>query len=91
MAFLKDLVRPTTIVRAVMRRHGRPIDQIWTNSYKHCRTVKCYGGTAEMAEEIGHALQACGVKEFKVKQQQTGAFWRPGMVTIVRIPRTEQP
>jgi hypothetical protein len=91
MAFLKDFVRPTQIVRSVMRSYDKPSYMVFTNSYKHCRTVKCYGVNREMAEVIGHALQAAGVKEFSIKQQETGAFWRPGMVTIVRIPRSEQP
>lgn len=91
MAFLKDIVRPTVIVRSIMRRAGKPSYMVFTNSYKHCRTVKCYGGTPELAADIRNMLSAAGVKDFTVKQQQTGAFWRPGMVTIVRIPRTEQP
>ena len=89
MAFLKDIVRPTLIVRSVMRRAGKNL--IYTNSYDHCRTVKCYGASPELAADIRNMLSAAGVKDFTVKQQQTGAFWRPGMVTIVRIPRTEQP
>lgn len=83
MAFLKDFVRPTTVVRSVMYSYGKHSDMVFTNSYKHCRTVKCYGYSAEMAEVISHALQALGVKEFTVKSFQRS--------TIVRIPRTEQP
>ena len=88
---IKDVIRPTQIVRSVMRAHGKFSELVFTNSYKHCRTVKCYGGSEEMSAEIRNMLSAAGVKDFTVKFKQTGAFWRPGMVTIVRIPRTEQP
>ena len=88
MAFLKDIVRPTLIARSIMKRAGKNL--IYTNSYKHCRTVKCYGGSEEMSKDLRNMLSAAGVKDFTVKYMQTGAFWRPGMVTIVRIPRTEQ-
>jgi hypothetical protein len=83
MAFLKDFVRPTSVVRSVMYSYGKHKELVFTNSYERCRTVKCYGYNAEMAEVIGHALRALGVKEFSVK-----SFHRS---TIVRIPRTEQP
>lgn len=93
---LKNFVRPTVIVRSVMRNFVYSLDNsngfgfIWTNSYEHCRTVKCYGASQQMADAIKQALIAAGVKQFKIKQQKSGALWRPGMVTIVRIPRTEQ-
>lgn len=90
MAFLKDIVRPTLIARSVMYKYGKPRFMVFTNSYDHCRTVKCYGGSEEMSAEIRDMLSAAGVKDFTVKFKQTGAFWRPGAVTIVRIPRTEQ-
>lgn len=85
---IKDVIRPTQIVRSVMRRAGKQL--IYTNAYDHCRTVKCYGGSEEMSAEIRNMLSAAGVKDFTIKYMKTGAFWRPGMVTIVRIPRSEQ-
>jgi len=39
---IKEFVRPTVIVRGVMRAHGKFTEMIFTNKYKTSRTVKCY-------------------------------------------------
>ena len=80
---IKNVIRPTLIARNVMRLHGKSIDLIWTNTYKHCRTVKCYGGNAQLDLDLRNMLSAAGVGGFSIK--------RTGRGTIVRIPRTEQP
>ena len=91
---LKQYIRPTQIVRAVMRAAGKRSDLIWTNSYKQCRTVKCYAHNDQNLQNligaIRTALDQAGVNEigFKVRP---GPFWRGGTQSlIVRIPRTEQ-
>lgn len=86
MAFLKDFVRPTAVVRNIMKHYGRSSELVFTNSYKHCRTVKCYGYSDQMVEEISSALRLLGVKSFDVKARCCGY----GRSTIVRIPRSEQ-
>ena len=91
---IKSVVRPTQIVRGVMYSHGRAM--VFTNKYPTCRTVKCYFGPHELAEEISKdvtaALHAAGVKEFKIKTRKAPAnYWLLYMNSlIVRIPFSEQ-
>ena len=84
---IKSFIRPTTIVRSVMRAHGHSAYMIFTNSYKHCRTVKCYGGNNELVGDIRTALVKAGVKDFSIDSRDNA--FRPDSF-IVRIPRTEQ-
>ena len=91
---IKSFVRPTQIVRSVMRAHGKPTYMIFTNAYDHCRTVKCYSRGATPVELIGDirtALIKAGVNDFSIKMRPFSSFFRPADSLIVRIPRTEQP
>lgn len=86
---LKEVIRPTLIARSVMRNAGKVL--IFTNSYDKCRTVKCYGGSDKLTSRLTEALNAAGVKDFKVKVQRSGGFYSDKEnVTIVRIDRSEQ-
>ena len=90
---IKSFVRPTTIVRSVMRAHGKKSYMIWTNTYKNCRTVKCYSRGATPVELIGDirtALIKAGVNDFSIKMRPFSSFFRPADSLIVRIARTEQ-
>lgn len=90
---IKDFVRPTQIVRSVMRAHGKPSELVFTNSYKHCRTVKCYsrGSAIELIGDIRTALIKAGVNNFKIRTRADSAWRGPGVDSvIVRIPRSEQ-
>ena len=84
---IKSFIRPTQIVRSVMRAHGKNPYMIFTNSYKHCRTVKCYGSSVEMVGDIRTALVKAGVKHFSCNSK--GNPFRSDSF-IVRIPRSEQ-
>lgn len=85
---LKEVIRPTLIARSVMNHDGNVL--VYTNSYKHCRTVKCYGGSERLTSNLTEALTVAGVKNFKVKVQRSRGWASNENVTIVRIPRTEQ-
>ena len=93
---IKSSVRPTQIVRSVMRAHGKPTYMLFTNAYKHCRTVKCYsrGNAIELIGDIRTALIEAGVENFTIKTIP-GTPWANRdndslQSLIVRIPRTEQ-
>ena len=90
---IKSVVRPTLIVRGVMRAHGK--DLVYTNTYPTCRTVKCYFNSPESREaltkDITHVLQAAGVREFKIKTRSPSrSNWHRSGSFIVRIPFSEQ-
>ena len=96
---IKDFVRPTQIVRSVMRRYGKKSYMIYTNAYENCRTVKCYSNDKSpelhrmIVNDIRTALVKAGVKDFQIKTV-SGRSFQYGMMgassLIVRIPRTEQ-
>ena len=91
---IKDYIKPTTIVRSVMRTHGKPAYMIFTNKYDTCRTVKCYAGdnSGELRKAVSEALQQAGVREFNIKTI-SGVGWRGtrgARSFIVRIPFSEQ-
>lgn len=92
---IKEFIRPTTIIRNVMRSYGRKM--IYTNAYKKCRTVKCYSNSNSpelhrlMVNEIRNALIKAGVKDFNIHTVSGRSFRAFGSDSlIVRIPRTEQ-
>ena len=93
---IKDFIRPTQIVRGVMRAYGRDALGIYTNNYKHCRTVKCYIRPGlrhtELIGDIRTALVKAGVVDFQIKVIDTPAFstHRLADSLIVRIPKKEQ-
>ena len=80
------IITPTTLVRKLMHVHGANPTLIFTNSYDHCRTVKCY------------ARQIADIKSFKQDLLQLFVkleFGCPQVYTterglIVRIPRSLQ-
>lgn len=92
---IKDYIKPTTIVRSVMRTHGKPAYMIFTNKYDTCRTVKCYAGdnSGELRKAVSEALQQAGVREFNIKTIPGPAMFARGRSArsfIVRIPFSEQ-
>lgn len=92
---IKDFVRPTQIVRSVMRSHGKLSYEIYTNKYDKCRTVKCYhrGSPLEITGDIRTALIKAGVKSFGIKTITASHWVSPNgdlQSLIVRIPNTEQ-
>jgi hypothetical protein len=95
MVEIKNYIRPTQIVRSVMRAHGKPTYMIYTNKYDTCRTVKCYvrdSGT-ELIGDIRTALVKAGVSSFKISRRSNDFGYRGGFgidSLIVRIPFSEQ-
>ena len=95
---IKHVIRPTQIVRSVMRAHGKPNHMVFTNSYDHCRTVKCYarGDQTVLISDIRAALAKAGVKVFSIKTIPSTSWANryskdnPLSSLIVRIPRAEQ-
>ena len=90
---IKSVVRPTLIVRGVMYAHDKAM--VFTNKYPTCRTVKCYFNSRESLEsltkDITSALQAAGVREFKIKTRSPArSNWHRSGSLIVRIPFSEQ-
>lgn len=96
---IKDVIRPTQIVRSVMRAHGKPSHMVFTNAYEHCHTVKCYarGSAIELIGDIRTALIKAGVNVFSIKTIPSTSWANryngdnPYSSLIVRIPRAEQP
>ena len=97
---IKSVVRPTLIVRGVMYAHNK--NMVFTNKYPTCRTVKCYFNPLEcyfdpqvslecLIKDITSALQAAGVREFKIKTRSPArSNWHRSSSIIVRIPFSEQ-
>jgi hypothetical protein len=52
----------TQLVRDTIRKHRKGYTTMYTNKYKHCRTVKCYGGekNKKLCRKIDEALIAVG-------------------------------
>ena len=90
---LKQYIRPTVLVRNIMKSYGKIHFEIFTNKYNKCRTVKCYEGSAEMELAICKELSAAGVRDYSIKRRQhKDRIWGGYMPMsfIVRIPRSEQ-
>lgn len=93
MALLKQFISPSVVVRNIMRAHGKQTNEIWTNTYPKCWTVKCYAGSfglsveldKELIEEVSNALTLIGVTDFKIKRKSIEGSIGPSI--IVRIPR----
>lgn len=80
----------TKIVRALMRASGKQL--IWTNTYKNCRTVKCYAYWDEMsvdddmAKTIHETLTKLKVNhDVHYTDGSRGSPYRGGPAVIVRI------
>ena len=73
----------TSAVRAIMKNAGK--NQLFTNTYKNCRTVKVYGtitaATRERITELGRTVGKNITVETKV-----GLNYMRSYVTIVRVP-----
>jgi len=87
---LKTYIRPTTLVRNIMKKYGKDSSLVFTNSYEKCRTVKCYGGSEEMELTIRNELTAAGVMGYTIKRRPYNRFGYTAASFIVRIPRSEQ-
>lgn len=90
----KDYIRPTVLVRSIMRKFGVPEYMMYTNTYVKCRTVKCYRlndmNISDLYDEVYEQLEKAGVRDFDIHMPDGHSSYRPGSF-IVRIPRTEQP
>ena len=73
----------TSAVRAIMKNAGK--QQLFTNTYKKCRTVKVYGtitaATRAQIEDLGRTIGKNITVETKV-----GLNYMRACVTIVRVP-----
>jgi len=91
---IKEYIRPTVLVRSIMRKFGVPGYMMYTNSYDKCRTVKCYRlnsmNISDLYDEVYEQLEKAGVRDFDIKLPEGHFSYRSGSF-IVRIPRTEQP
>lgn len=69
---LSQVIRPTVIVRQILRMHGVPTFLMFTNSYKSCNTVKAYprdvDNITDAVKDITFALTQAGVTGFEIKQ-----------------------
>jgi len=95
MVEIKNYIRPTQIVRSVMRAHGKPTYMIFTNKYDTCRTVKCYvrDSATELIGDIRTTLVKAGVSSFKISRRSNEFSYRGSFGVdslIVRIPFSEQ-
>jgi len=92
---IKTYIRPTTLVRNIMKSFGKNEYLIFTNSYEKCRTVKCYAygnRDTEMELVIRNELTAAGVSNYEIKRRRgfPASGRTAGGSFIVRIPRSEQ-
>ena len=90
---MDKVIRPTQVVRNLMRAHGAPQDLIWTNTYDKCRTVKCYVINIDVEAFKRELLEVYTELEFGCPQvycRPAGSIHRPFDSLIVRIPRSLQ-
>ena len=94
MNVLATVIRPTEVVRRLMRAHGASQHMIWTNSYEKCRTVKCYAGQLKDEEAFRSDLLEMFTKlELgcpQVYRTESYSVHRNTAAMIVRIPRSLQ-
>ena len=94
MNVLATVIRPTELVRRLMRAHGASSYMTFTNSYKHCRTVKCYAGQLKDEEAFKRDLLEMFTKlELgcpQVYRTKSISVYRNTAAMIVRIPRSLQ-
>ena len=74
----------TTAIRAVMRNHGK--NNIFTNKYEKCRTVKVYGTINECACKAIQDIAKRANKDITIKTIPARSRWYNCVVTIVRVP-----
>lgn len=84
----------TAQVRKILRENGcaQPYE-MWTNRYKHCRTVKCYAPVddeliIDAAEQIQDLCEAEGI-EFNMRVREHSSLWGARSAIIVRLPLYE--
>lgn len=94
MNVLANVIRPTQAVRRLMYTHGASSALTYTNSYKHCRTVKCYAGQLRDEEAFKRDLLELFSKlELgcpQVYRTESYSAFRNTAAMIVRIPRSLQ-
>ena len=94
MSVLQNVIRPTEVVRRLMRAHGASSALTFTNSYKRCRTVKCYAGQLNDEEAFKRDLLEMFTKlELgcpQVYRTESYSVHRNTAAMIVRIPRSMQ-
>ena len=94
MNVLATVIRPTVAVRRLMYAHGASTYMTFTNSYKRCRTVKCYAGQLRDEEAFKRDLLEMFTKlELgcpQVYRTESYSAHRNTAAMIVRIPRSMQ-
>ena len=94
MNVLAVVIRPTEVVRRLMYAHGASPVLTYTNSYKRCRTVKCYAGQLKDEEAFKRDLLDMFTKlELgcpQVYRTESYSVHRNTSAMIVRIPRSMQ-
>jgi len=94
MNVLATVIRPTEVVRRLMYAHGASTYMTFTNSYKRCRTVKCYAGQLRDEEAFKRDLLEMFTKlELgcpQVYRTESYSVHRNTAAMIVRIPRSMQ-
>lgn len=94
MNVLAVVIRPTEVVRRLMRAHGASQHMIWTNTYEKCRTVKCYAKQIKDIKQFERDLTDMYYKlELGCPQMYGTPSYSPFRNTeavIVRIPYSLQ-
>lgn len=94
MRVTDKVITPTVAVRRLMRAHGVRSWGVFTNKYKHCRTVKCYTGQIKFFHSFMDDLKALyaelGYGELEYNMTPTYSDFRDTRAFIVRIPNTLQ-
>lgn len=87
MIDMTKIVRPTAAVRRLMAAHGAASWLIFTNTYKTCRTVKCYTHhlktVKQFKQELLDMFETLGYGCPQMYQSNEGGL-------IVRIPHSLQ-
>lgn len=79
----------TKIVRKVIRKHEKHVVWLYTNKYKHCRTVKVANKLSAAArQELVYSLTQAGCEDHSVYEisNRTVAWHGRRVSTIIRIP-----
>ena len=78
----------TKIARKIVRKHERHITWLYTNKYKHCRTVKVSNELSTAAkQELVDSLTQAGCEDCSVYEISRSNAWHGRRVsTIIRIP-----
>ena len=81
---MAKITRKSQLVRSIIRKEDRA--WIYTNLYRTCRTVKCYGWISDGAVcEITKFAAENGF-DVQVDRRMSETYRGPTPVTIVRLP-----